>query len=115
MDFAYVQRYKFVHMGSILIYMSIYIYSKTTDGDRWFCYPYTYRDIWASGGGRAMEFVGSYLSVECRILACHHEFGRKSQEVSPEKPKMCLKSSRVTVLSGNINLKIGKSEPQCQN
>ena len=45
-----------------------------------------------------MEFFGSYLSVKCRILAGHHEFGRKSQEVIPEKPKMCLKSPRVTVL-----------------
>ena len=45
-----------------------------------------------------MEFFGSYLSVKCRILAGHHEFGRKSQEVIPEKPKMCLKSPRVTVV-----------------
>ena len=36
--------------------------------------------------------------MKCRILADHHEFGRKSQEVIPEKPKMCLKSPRVTVL-----------------
>ena len=35
--------------------------------------------------------------MKCRILADHHEFGRKSQEVIPEKPKMCLKSPRVTV------------------
>ena len=47
--------------------------------------------ISASGYGRAMKFFGSYLSMKCRILADHHEFGRKSQEVIPEKPKMCLK------------------------
>ena len=35
--------------------------------------------------------------MKCRILAGHHEFGRKTQEVIPEKPKMCLNSSRVTV------------------
>ena len=37
--------------------------------------------------------------MKCRILADHHEFGRKSQEVIPEKPKMCLKSPRVTVVA----------------
>ena len=44
-----------------------------------------------------MEFFGSYLSMKSRIMADHHESGRILQEVIPEKPKMCLKSPRVTV------------------
>ena len=35
--------------------------------------------------------------MECRILAGLDEFGRRLKEVIPEKPKICLKSSRVTV------------------
>ena len=34
-----------------------------------------------------MKSVGSYLSMECQILASYHEFGRKLTEVIPENPK----------------------------
>ena len=55
--------------------------------------------ISASGCGTAMEFSGSYLSMECRILDDHHEFNCKLTE----EPKMCLKSPLVTVFCSKIN------------
>ena len=37
------------------------------------------------------EFFESYLSMECQILACYHEFRCKLKEVILKKPKICLK------------------------
>ena len=49
--------------------------------------------------------------MKCRILADQYEFGCKLQEVIPEKPKMCLKSPRVTVSSDLVqNGKFQKEE-----
>ena len=42
--------------------------------------------------------------MECRILAGYREFGRKLKEVIPEKPKICIKSHRVTVLRNDVHL-----------
>ena len=39
-----------------------------------------------------MKSFKSYPSMERGISAGHCEFGRKSKEVIPERPKMCLKS-----------------------
>ena len=47
--------------------------------------------ISASGCGRAIEFFGSQLTVECPILAGHHEFRRKVKEVFQKNLK-CVSS-----------------------
>ena len=53
--------------------------------------------ISASGYDMGMKSFGSYLSMECQTLAGYHEFSRKLREFIPEKPKIWIKSPRVTI------------------
>ena len=50
------------------------------------------------------DIIGIYQSIKCRILTGCHEFGRKSKDVIPEKPEMCLKSPQVLVLQSKRNV-----------